>query len=104
MAVGDVHVFPGFLTQVLTQISFEGHRILFSHASAEVRGENRSERNFASTGSRTHNHQVTSPTRSPVTHPGGAQLFEGTIKIIAQLPNPYIVLKICLGSLFRSMI
>ena len=59
MAVGDAHVFPGFLTPVLTQIAFQCHRLLFSHASAEVRGENTPERNFASTGSRTHNHQVT---------------------------------------------
>ena len=38
MEVGDAHVFPDFLTPVLTQISFPGHRLLFSHASAEVRG------------------------------------------------------------------
>ena len=36
MAVGDAHVFPGFLTPVLTQISFESHQLLFSHVSAEV--------------------------------------------------------------------
>ena len=40
MAVGDAHVFPGFLTPVQTQISFQSHRLLFSHASAEVKGEN----------------------------------------------------------------
>ena len=40
MAVGDAHVFPGFLTPVLTQISFQSHRLLFSHTSAEVRSEN----------------------------------------------------------------
>ena len=39
MVVGDVHVFPGFLTPALTQISFQSHRLLFSHASAEVKGE-----------------------------------------------------------------
>ena len=72
MAVGDVHAFPGFLTPVLTLISFQSHRLLFSHASAEVRGENTQEKNFDSTGSRTHNHQVMSPTRSPLRHPGGA--------------------------------
>ena len=70
MAVGDAHVFPGFLIQVLTQLSFRSHRILFSHALAEVRGENTPERKFASTGSRTHSHQVMSPTRSPLSHPG----------------------------------
>ena len=46
MAVGDANVFPGFLTPVLTQ--------LFS------------------TGDRTHIHQVKNPTRSPLSHPGGA--------------------------------
>ena len=70
--VGDAHVFPGFLKPVLTQISFQSQRLLFSHASAEVRVENMRERNFASTGSRTHNHQVMSPTRSPLSHSGGA--------------------------------
>ena len=52
MAVGDPHVFPGFLTAVLTQ--------LFSHASAEVRGKNTPERKFASTGDQAHNHQIMS--------------------------------------------
>ena len=37
MAVGGAHVFPGFLTPVLTQLSFQSHRLLCSHASAEVR-------------------------------------------------------------------
>ena len=46
MAVGDAHVFPGFLTPVLTQISFQSHRLLFLNASAEVRGENMPERKF----------------------------------------------------------
>ena len=50
MEVGDAHVFNGFLTQVLTQLSFQSHQLLFSHASAEVRGENMPERKFASTG------------------------------------------------------
>ena len=68
MADGDAHVFPGFLTPVLLQISFQSHRPLLSHASAEVRGENTPERNFTSAGSLTHNHQVMSPKRSPLSH------------------------------------
>ena len=68
----SVHVFPGFLTPILTRLSFQSHRLLFSHASAEVKGENTPERKFASSGDRTHNHQVMSPTRSPLNHPGGA--------------------------------
>ena len=72
LAVGDAHVFPGFLTPVPTQISFQSHRLLFSHVSTEVRGKNTPERNFASARSRTHNRQVMSPTRSPLSHPGGA--------------------------------
>ena len=75
MVVGDAHVFPGFLTPVLTQLSFQSHRLLFSHASAEVRGENTPERKLALTGDRTHNHQVISPTRSPLSHPGWAALI-----------------------------
>ena len=45
MAVGDAYVFPSFLAPVLTQISFQSHRLLFSHASAEVRGENTPKKN-----------------------------------------------------------
>ena len=67
MAVGDAHVFPGFLTPVPSQISF-----LFSRASAEVRAENTPEINFASTGDRTHKHLVMSLTGSPLSHLGGA--------------------------------
>ena len=73
MAAGDAYVFPGFLTPVLTLLFFQSHRLLFSHASAEVRGENTPERKVASTWDRTHNHQVMSPTRSPLSHPGGFQ-------------------------------
>ena len=38
MAVGDLRLFPGFLTPVLTQLSFQSHRLFISHAS-EVRGK-----------------------------------------------------------------
>ena len=69
MAVGDAYVFPGFFTPVVTQFFFP---LFFSHASAEVRGENTPEGKVASTGDRTHNHQVVSPTRSPLSYPGGA--------------------------------
>ena len=71
IVVGDTHVFPGFLTPVLTQLSFQSHWLLFSYASAEVRGENMPERNFASTGYRTHNHQFKSSTCSPLCYQGG---------------------------------
>ena len=73
MAVGNTHVFSGFRTPVLTQLIFPNcNRLLFSHASAEVKGENTPERKVAKAGDRTHNHQVLSPTRSPLSHPGGA--------------------------------
>ena len=74
MAVGDayIYMFHRFLTPVLIQIYFQSHRLPFSHASAEVRGENTPESNFASTGYRTHNLQVMSPTRSPLSHLGRA--------------------------------
>ena len=44
MAVGDAHVFPGFLTPVLTQLSFQSHQLLILHASADLRGENMPEK------------------------------------------------------------
>ena len=69
MAVGEAYVFPGFLTH----FSLQSHRLLFSHAFAEVRGENMPERKVASIGDRTHNHQVMSPTRSALSHPGGTR-------------------------------
>ena len=72
--------FPGFLIPVLTQISFQGHRLLFSYTSAEVRGENLPERNFASTGSRTQNYQVMSLTRSPLSHPGRPKCMKKKVK------------------------
>ena len=72
MAVSDTHVFPGLLTPVLTKLSFQSYRLLSSHASAEVRGENTPERKFASTGDRTHNQQVMGLKHSPLSHPVGA--------------------------------
>ena len=74
MAVSDTHVFPGFLTPVLTQLSFQS-QLLFWHASAETRGENTPQRKFASSGSRTRNHQVMSLTCSPLSHPVGAYVW-----------------------------
>ena len=73
MVVGEAHVLPGFLKPVLTQLSFQSHRLLFSHASAELRGENAPERKFASTGYRTHNIQVMSLRHSPLSHPDGSE-------------------------------
>ena len=67
--------------------SFQSHRLLFSHASAEVRGENTPERKVASTGDQTHNQQVMSPTSSPLSHPGGAHSAES--------PELAIVIVLC---------
>ena len=76
MAVGDAYVFPGFLTPVPTQLFFPKPPTTFSHASTEMRGENTPERKVTSTGDRTHNHQVMSPTRSPLSHPGGDKVMK----------------------------
>ena len=75
MAVGDAYVFPSFLTPLLTQLSFQSHRLLKSHASADVKGENTLERKFALSGDRTHNYRVIRQTRSLLSHPGGAKLL-----------------------------
>ena len=58
--------FLAFSHQYLHNFSFQSHRLLFTHASAGVRGENTPEGKVASTGDRTHTHQVMSPTRSPL--------------------------------------
>ena len=76
MAVGDPHVFSSFLLPVLKQLIFQSHSLLFSHASAEVRGKNTPEGKLASTGSQTHNHQVMSPTLPPLSHTGRADSFQ----------------------------
>ena len=64
--------FLAFSHQYEHNFSFHSHRLIFSHASAELRGENTPERKVAPTGDRTRNHQVMSATRSPLSHPGGA--------------------------------
>ena len=68
MAVGDAHVFPGFLTLVLTQLFFPKPLTTF------LTCENTAERKVASTGDQTHNHMVMSLTRSLLSHPNGAYL------------------------------
>ena len=65
MAVGDTHVFPGFLTPVLTQLSFQSHQLLFSHASVEVRGQNTPSEKLASTKYQIHNHESNTLTTEP---------------------------------------
>ena len=69
MAASDARLFPGFPIPVLTQLSFQSHRLPFSLAS-KVRSKNTSERKVASTGYRTHNHQFMSQTCSPLNHLG----------------------------------
>ena len=64
--------FLAFSHQYLHNFSFQSHRLLFSHASPEVRDENSQEKKFASTEDQTHNHQVMSPTHSPLSHPDEA--------------------------------
>ena len=67
--------FLAFSHQYYCIFSFQSHQLFFSYASAEVRGKNTPERKVASTGYRNHNHQVMSPTLSPLSHPGWALLF-----------------------------
>ena len=56
-----------WLSHTSTNIfSFQSHQLIFSHASADVRGENTPETKVASIGDRTHNHHIMSLTRSPL--------------------------------------
>ena len=74
MAVGDAYVFRGFLTPVLTQLFLPKPPTTF--LTCFCRGDKRkyAGKKVASTGDQTHNHQVMSPTRSPLSYPGGANL------------------------------
>ena len=57
-ADGDANMCVSLLSHTSTTTSLKRHQLLFSHASAEVRGENTPERKAAATGYRTHNHQA----------------------------------------------
>ena len=88
MAVGDAHVFPGFLTAVLTQISFQSHQLLFSHASAEVRVENMPGKKFRLnwvSNSQPPGHE----SNTPLSHPGGAdkiKIFSFGKMLVGSIP------------------
>ena len=64
MAVGDAHVFLGFLTPVLTQLSAQSHCLFFLHASAEAKIRRKESSSQPSLELKTVNHQVMGPTRS----------------------------------------
>ena len=66
MAVGDAHVFPGFLTPILTQLSFQSQRLLSLHASEARAGQNVRFKWVSNSQPPGQNQ-----TNSPVTHPGG---------------------------------
>ena len=82
MAVGYTWVSWLSHTSTNTIFFFQIHQLLFSHASVEVRGENTPERKFASTGDRTHNHRVMSPTRSRLSHPVGAKKVNWNVRTL----------------------
>ena len=62
MAVGDAHVFPGFLTPVLTQLFFPKPPTTFLTYFCRDERRKYAGRKFALTGDRTHSHQVMSQT------------------------------------------
>ena len=64
-------MFPGFLTPVLTQLFFPKPPTTFLTCFCRGERRNTPERKVASTGDRTHTHQVISQTRSPLSYPGG---------------------------------
>ena len=64
----DAYVFPGFLTSVLTQLFFPKPPTTF--LTCFCRGERRKKSRL--NRERIHNPEVMSPTRSPLSHPGGA--------------------------------
>ena len=74
MGVDDAYVFPGFLTPVITQLFFPKPPTTF--LTCFCRGEGRKyagKKSRLNQGDQTRNHQVMSPTRSPLSHPGSFQ-------------------------------
>ena len=74
MVVGDTHVFPGFLTPVLTQLFFPKSLITFLTCFCRGESENTPERKFTSTRDRTQkppDHESDMLTTEP---PGQAKL------------------------------
>ena len=78
MVVGDAHVFPAsWLSHTsTTQIFFPKPLTTFLTCFCRGERQNMLERKFASTGDRIYIHQVMSPTRSPLSHPGRAKPWE----------------------------
>ena len=97
---GDAYVFPGFLTPVLTQLFFPKPPTTFLDASADVRGEITPERKVTSTGDQTHNHQVMSPTHSPLSHPGGASKVD---QLVPNLVTRYMTMRIWMSSIMGQI-
>ena len=75
MAVSDAHVFPCFLTPVLTQLFFP--KPPTTSLTCFCRGERQkyARQKIRLNRDRTHNHQVMSLTRSPLSHPSGGGLL-----------------------------
>ena len=67
-----MHVFPGFLKLVLTQLFFSKPLTTFLTCFRRDERRNMPERKVASNGDQTHNHQVMSPTPLSLNHLGGA--------------------------------
>ena len=102
MAVGDAYVFPGFLTPALIQLFFPKPPTIFSHPSAEVRGKNTPERKVASTGGRTHNHQVMSSTSSRLSYPGGAiKSWRKRLRMFLKMVDKYMMPRACTATRTR---
>ena len=81
MAVGEARVFPGFLTPVLTRLFFPKPPTTF--LTCFCRGERRKyagKKSRLNRGSNS-NHQIISPIRSPLSHPGGASHVDCVIKL-----------------------
>ena len=81
------HMFPCFLTPVLTQIFFPKPPNTFLACFCRGERQKYAGKKVASTGDRTHNHQVMSLTCSPLSHPGGANWFGHSVCISVQKDN-----------------
>ena len=104
MAVSDAHLFPGFLTPVITLLFFPKPPTTFLTCFGSGEMRKHAGKKSASTGDRTHNHQVMSPTSSPLSHPGEACFIGSPVFLLScSIACLYLLLcsVVCLSVVMR---
>ena len=93
MVVGDAHVFPCFLTPVLTQLLFPKPPTTFLTCFCRGERQKYAWKKVCLNRDQTHNHQVMSLTRSPLSHLGRARNdLHSEMNICTEFEEPMSIL------------